>query len=283
MTKLISAGLARLWKAKIFWFVMIAIVAISAFVIVNQYITSLSYEIVMSLNSFVLGYALVIVVAAPVFSSLFLGTEYSDGTVRNKLVVGHTRASIYAANLFVTIVSALLMCAAFFLTAFAVGLPLVGPLNLSDIGVLGFLAMILGTIFMVCAICAILTAISMLVSNKAVSAIVSVLFMIGLLIFGIQIESRLLEPEFYSGYQFGTVTENGEPEFEEMMEKNPLFLTGTKRKVYEAVYDIVPGGQALQYANMKADHLWQMMLYSMAITVVASAFGYAVFRKKNIN
>ncbi len=34
-----------------------------------------------------------------VFCDMFLETEYSDGTIRNKLMVGHTRKEIYCANL----------------------------------------------------------------------------------------------------------------------------------------------------------------------------------------
>ena len=36
--------------------------------------------------------------------SLIVGAEYSDGTIRNKLIIGKTKAQIYFANLIASIV-----------------------------------------------------------------------------------------------------------------------------------------------------------------------------------
>ena len=38
---------------------------------------------------------------AAILTSMFIGSEYSDGTIRNKLVVGHSRMRIYLANFIV--------------------------------------------------------------------------------------------------------------------------------------------------------------------------------------
>ena len=283
MTNLISAGLARLWKAKIFLFSVVFMFLISVLVIINQYRTSLDYGLTLSLNNIIFGYTLIIGIVAAAFSSLFLGAEYSDGTIRNKLVAGHTRAAIYCSNLIVTIIAALLMSAAYLIAVFAFGMPLIGALDLSDIGPLAFAATIFGSIAMICAVCAILTAISMLISNKAVAAIVSIFVMLGILLFAIEVESRLLAPEFYSPFTIVSSDENGPMELAQETVENPQYLRGAERRVYEYIFDILPAGQALQYARMGAVHLWQMPLYSLAIVLLFTLFGYTVFRKKNIN
>ncbi|MGY3662454.1 MAG: hypothetical protein ACXAHE_00930 [Roseburia sp. 1XD42-69] len=46
---------------------------------------------------------------------MFLGTDYSDGTIRNKLTVGHTRTNIYLANLIVTFAAGLLIMCVWFI------------------------------------------------------------------------------------------------------------------------------------------------------------------------
>ena len=44
------------------------------------------------------------------FCSLFVGAEYSDGTIRNKIAVGHSRAAVYLANLVTCSAAGVLIC-----------------------------------------------------------------------------------------------------------------------------------------------------------------------------
>ena len=47
-----------------------------------------------------------------VFTPLFLGTEYSDGAIRNKLISGKTRTQIYLSSLAAILTALLIMTAA---------------------------------------------------------------------------------------------------------------------------------------------------------------------------
>lgn len=276
MTKLISAGLSRLRISKIFWIGTIFMFGVAVMVSVNQYYTKLDFGSAIKLDSFILGFAIIIPVLAAVFCSLFLGAEYSDGGMRNKLVVGHSRVAIYLSSLTLSIAASLMMCLAFLLGVCVVGIPLLGGLN---IALPHFFLMLLGSVLMVCAVCAILTAISMLISNKAIIAVVSILSMLVLLLLAISIDSRLQETEFYSDVVF---MEDGEIKSPDDPLPNPNFLTGVKRAVYEYAYDILPTGQALQYASMMAKSLWQMPLYSLAIVILSTCLGIFFFKRKNL-
>ena len=75
-------------------------------------------------------FAMFIGIVLSTFCGLFLGIEYGDGTIRNKVVVGHKRSSIYLANLITCIAAGLAMCAAFMLVYVAVGIPLIGTFTL---------------------------------------------------------------------------------------------------------------------------------------------------------
>lgn len=55
-------------------------------------------------------YALFVPLMVSLLTALFIGTDYSDGTMRNKLIAGHVRRKIYVANL-ISNVQASLRCA----------------------------------------------------------------------------------------------------------------------------------------------------------------------------
>lgn len=279
MYKLLSAGFARLWKTKIFWFAAAAMFIFAAAVLGGQYRSSLEIpELDIKLNDFAFGYLVFIGVITSVFSSLFLGDEYSDGTIRNKLIVGHKRINIYLSNLIVTIAAALMICVAFLAVIFSAGIPLLGFFDLEGIGLSGLIAIFIGNGFTVCAFCAILTAISMLIQNKAVAAIVSVLGMMILLFAAISLQLRIDEPEFLEGIEIV----NGVFREVEGSTPNPMYLTGIKRSVYEYAFDIIPSGQALQYSGMAVSNPWIFSLYSIALSAVSTFTGLFFFCKKDI-
>lgn len=62
-----------------------------------------------TLDNFFFDYATYILVLGAIFCSLFIGTEYSDGTIRNKLIMGYSRQKIYCANLIVCIIANLML------------------------------------------------------------------------------------------------------------------------------------------------------------------------------
>lgn len=275
MRKLLSANLLRLRKSAIFWLCVIVMAGIGALILINQYLGQVEYGYVVKLDNFVFGYSLMIGIAAAVFCSLFLGTEYSDGAIRNKLIVGHTRTSIYLSMLITSIIAAVLMCLAFLVVVCAVGIPLVGFVKA---GARLFAIILLDSLVMVCATCSILTMICMLTPNKAVAAIVCILLMIGLLLVAVDIMEKLTAPEFYPVIQ---MSETGELITDETV-PNPNYLTDAVRPLYEYALDILPTGQAYQFAGMQAVHLWQMPLYSLAIVALTTGIGMFFFRKKDI-
>lgn len=276
MTKLLRSHFARLRHSKIFWLGMIFMFGIAIFAVLNQYFTGLDYGVTPKLDNFILGYALIIGLVAPVFSSLFLGSEYSDGTMRNKLVVGHSRTAIYFSSLLVTITATLAMCLAFILATCAVGIPLLGGIHTP---LPAFMAMLLGSLVMACAECAILTAIAMLISNKALIAIASILCMLALILMAAFVEEGLQQPEFHSNVMIMT---DGVVQVPDDLVPNPAYLTGWKRTAYEYAFDILPTGQALQYSGMWAEHLWQMPLYSLAFIILSTGLGLFFFRRKDL-
>lgn len=274
MNKLLSSNFARLIKAKPFWFVIIVMSALMAIITLQQTV----YQS-LSMDSVLFGYTVPVGFLTAVFCSLFLGTEYSDGTLRNKLVVGHTRNTIYLANLITCTAAALLISLAGIIITLITGLPLLGSIQTDRVTVL---ILFLDSILMIAAFSSIFTQLGMLISNKAIAAIACMICIVALILAAVIINSRLQEPETLSNYirldTFDGITTVTPGE----AEPNPLFLQGIKRTIYEFFYDFLPTGQSFQISSRSAAHPWQMPLYSLIIAIITSLSGLFFFRRKDL-
>ena len=126
MRNLLSANFSRLWKDKLFWIGIAVMAGFQAFELIMLYLESVQYQISNNLESVLYVYGVVAPIVMSVFCSMFLGTEYSDGTLRNKLVIGQKRSAIYLANLAVCFVAGVLFSLANFAASLAVGIPMFG-------------------------------------------------------------------------------------------------------------------------------------------------------------
>lgn len=276
MNRLLCANFARLKKDKVFWLGILFMAGYGAFLMFGNYMDAKRYGERFYIDNIFFSYSIMVGIVSAVFCCLFLGTEYSDGTIRNKLMVGHTRGRIYLANLIVCTAAGLLMTLSFLITAAGIGFPLFGFFVAKGETVLATLA---GTLLMVIAFTSVFTFLSMMIQNKAVAAVTVVMTVFVLLFTAIYLSSALNSPEMYEGY---TYTDDEGNVVEQEAQPNPSYVSGTKRKVYEALMDILPTGQSLQYATMSAVHVWQLPAYSVLIAIVTTGAGIVVFRKKDI-
>lgn len=98
MSNLLSANFSRLFKNKVFWLCMIAMFASAVLLVISHYnrmVLYEDYETKYTLDQVYFQFASFIGIICAVLTSFFLGTEYSDGTIRNKIIVGKTRTAIY--------------------------------------------------------------------------------------------------------------------------------------------------------------------------------------------
>ena len=273
MTKLLSANFFRLKKNKCFWVCMIFMLAAGVFFPVMRYVDMQKSGTVNTLDNGFFACALFIGVLASVFCSLFIGTEYSDGTIRNKVVVGQKRSAIYLSNLITCAAAGVAMCLAFFLPYLGLGMPLLGFFT-ADVKVILLFTL---AVFALCiSFNAIFTMNAMLNQNKAVVAVTCILSAFVLLGAGAYINARLDEPKTYPSYNI-----SGEETASTVIE-NPDYLEGTERDVYQFLYDFFPGGQAVQCSTMEAVHPPMLPVYSAVIVVLTTGLGLFFFRRKDL-
>ena len=251
---------SRIWKDKFFWLCMGAMLIYSVVYMLNgcRQSTVNMPEYNYSIDKYYFNFAIVIGAFSALFSSMFFGTEYSDGTIRNKVIVGHTKVNIYIASLITTITATLLMVFVWMIGA-SVAIPILG---IWEMGIPNLLIYLLIILMLAVALAAICTLINMISANKAFTVVISVLLIMGLLIFSSMFYNGLSEPEMISGVQ---ITANGIQMSEPT--SNPNYISGEMRKVYEYILDFLPPGQGLTVWQVEVGHSVRMIFSSVAITI----------------
>ena len=97
MIKLLRAGFFRLKKEIMFWLFIIATILVAGI----RILTTSHDE---PLDKFLYDYIIYIGLFIAMFVSVFVGKEHSEGIIRNKIIVGHNRISIYISKLIISIV-----------------------------------------------------------------------------------------------------------------------------------------------------------------------------------
>ncbi len=277
MNKLLSANFLRLFKEKVFWLSVITMFIVAVFMMFSgcrqaSLMKHLGHEITLDHYYFNLAPAIGLFYA--IMIALFLGTDYSDGTIRNKLVVGHTRTHIYLANLVICFVATLFIMVAWLIGGL-VGIPFLGSWHM---GINGYVLFVLIITFQNMAFTAIFTLISTLSTNKAITIVIAVLLCLVLIIAASMTYNRLNEPEFSNniiytsnGMQFGDPT------------PNPNYISGSIRIFFEMIIDFLPTGQEILMANIEIAHPFRQIIFSTLITFCTVIGGVFAFRRKDLN
>lgn len=278
MNKLLAANFSRLFKNKVFWICCIFAFCYGVFMQTMNYLTAIASGEVPQIDDLFFSFAIWTGILLSAFISLFLGTEYSDGTIRNKLVIGHRRHDIYLSNLIVCITAGAVMCAINLVVSFAVGIPLMGGF---DTGAELVFATCIGILITAAAFASICTMISMLCQNKAAAAVINILLIFLLLFVSLYIRAWLEAPETVTT-QSVVMGENGVSSMTTEEVPNPVYLSGTARETCEFINDLLPTGQAVQFTNMEAEIIPLLCSYSVVITAAAAGAGTLLFTKKDI-
>lgn len=273
MLKLLRADFARLWKTRSYWVCVIASFVLCITNPVFDYI--LDKRVVQNLERFFMIDSANIMLFAAIFSALYIGTDHSCGTIRNKLIIGRPRGQIYLSNLIVVIAGALSIRVISW-----IGEALFGMIAGGKIGIPAGRLAILMTVsaFSIISACSIFTFIGMIISSKSSGTVISIVAVIALIIGGALIKTMLDQPEMTFDYIMNPEGGFGVTE----PYPNPMYISGVLRDVFTSINDILPGGQTVQL-EMGEPHEPQFMpFYSLGVTAVVTAAGLAVFRKKDL-
>jgi len=251
MSRLLKTNFVRLVKDKIFW-AGITVMVCSALYKTISILISHSEPGDVALSNVFFKYATYILIIGCVFCSLYIGTEYSDGTMRNKIIMGYSRTNIYCATLVVSITAMVILCIAHIVPSL-IGVSLGFAVSVADtlIGILCSFAL-------VCSITATFNMIAMLSKQKTVAVVICIVLDFLLLLY-----ANVLRNDVAMARQ------NGEPN---------LF--------YEFLYAFLPHGQALQLSNepemFNVTPPALRILFASILFVLTTGIGLALFNRKDL-
>lgn len=276
MNNLFSAYLSRLGKNVMFWGLLLLMAGMGVIVPVIARFEMQKYGVSYSSESRLAWHALLTGVFTALFTAAFLGTEYSDGTIRNKLIAGHTRRNIYLTSLGICALAYTVILILHMFIISVLGQWLIAPfwMNAGKLVLFYLLSLLTGITFT-----SIYTMITMLNQNKSASVMLCVLVFFVLIAASFYIYMRLSAPEMVSkGYAIGidgTLVNQG-------MGPNPQYVQGFRRTVYEWFLNILPFGQSIQLAQMNLENGLRMVLCSLCLTAGTVFAGLYCFERKDL-
>lgn len=305
MRKLLSANFFALLHSKRVWFFGIFMAGMAVFGDVNLYRNRARGWNGRLDDTIMEGLPLLFIIM-PAMAALFINTDYHDGTIRNKLSVGRSRAMVYLANLIT--VNILNVC----YTLLYVGVVLVVglPIGLEEPGAVA------GQVLMFLLVMASLLSISVfaatMITNRSV--LVWTVLMTFVMIFGAQmIEGMLLNTKTvpdYSSFEMVSVADSDDGGFITMqyvdkdgnpidpadipMIDNPHYVKEPMRTILRKVNTIQPGGQMMEILGGHQDldendiiisvHTpwWEVAIYAVLVILAYTVLGLALFQRKDL-
>ena len=298
MFNLLSAGFYRIRKNRLLWSCVLIMAVWSVILCVGYWKNFVAdydggLDEVSFMDSLFPTLSLVIMVFA-VLVSIFLGTEYSDGTIRNKVTAGHTRGSIYLSQFIVSTAACLTVYLLSLGVSALLGFLLLGGTDMPSTKILIYC----GTGVLMCVVdAAVFTLITMTAGNKAAGAVICLLASFFLAAGAGTVYGPLSQEEYfyqpravYEAMQGNNGTEvvvmGGDTEMEEengmVKIPNPLYISGQKRKIFEFLLDCNPVGQAVQLSELELERPINVAVYDLTEIVICCAAGMLLFCKKDL-
>ena len=189
MYKLLNASFFRLKKNKIFYFIIVVSIVMALFVLYSRYtdeLKDIQYGFPLTdlktIDRLLVDNLVIIGFLMSLFTSLFVGTEYSDGVIRNKLIAGHSRISVYIANFIMSVVVGIIVEVIYLLIVASIGIPMFGGIQ---IPISDFLYVLLDSFMIIVFYAGIFTFISLICSNITISTVICLLLTLAMMIMAI--------------------------------------------------------------------------------------------------
>lgn len=279
MFKLLRSNYTRLFRMKSLYFAIAFMIFYPAMSCISDYSEMLEVGYPRYFEEAFWAFGTLLAFIMPVLVHLFIGPDYADKTIRNKLVIGHTKRQIYFANLITMMTVTLLLFVIWNITYCLIGLPL-----LSRSGSVSFDIIISLEELMACfLLTALLVLIAMFMTNKVSAGITMMLVALGLLATGVMLKTTLAQEEYISAMTV-TVSVDMQQSFDtDQMIPNPKYVPeGQQKETIRYMERMNVGAQLLDVTdNHEISPVWFFVFDSIMIIVICAG-GAALYKRKDL-
>ncbi len=247
MTRLLRACMRRYTHNAIFWIATLLTLGIA--VIVSFSARRTFYDDAMVITQMVIHAVMI---------SWVVGKEFKEGIFRNKAIVGHSKGTIFLAELLSAVGIAFviyLLYAGIFVAVNFYEVPLLPASLIAKI--------FIDYVLLNMCLAAIFVTISCLFSNQALIAIVNIIFVLLMVVGSQRFYGELSQPQYLERYETMNsewIDENGNIRYKEVkiegseyLVDNPTYVGGIKRDIYETLYNLSPYGHVIEFVYFNMD------------------------------
>lgn len=276
MIKLLNANFMRIKKSKVFKILTISIVLVTLVMIFNQYQEFQHSKNIVEYDSLYNFFLIFIGIVISIFTGIFLSAEYSNGTLRNKIIIGHKRACIYLANLITIVIVSFFFELVFVFLISVIGIPLFG----FHIGLItNFMYTLCLCQLIIIANASIYTFISMVCSDAMLINVFCILIAFGSYFATLIFLNVVETPEYI---QSSTITNFETGQVEYISEKNPNYPSKLKKEICNTLLHIIPQSESIIIASNKVSNKNLVIVYSLCISLIFTGTGLFLFKKKEL-
>ena len=287
MYKLLNASFYRLRKNKIFLGLVILTIIIAVFMIVSEYLNNIKYSSVFGISSnttdiLLMKFINIIGFLIAIFTSLFVGAEYSDGTIRNKIVAGHSKKNIYLSNLIVSILVGIFLELIYLIVISIFSIPIFGlvQMNFSQLAVI-----LLDIIMIIIVYSSIFNFIALICSNITISTVSSLLLILIMFVIDMLLSPTANSTEYIQ--KNIVMNKKGNVTYEVV--KNEDYPGKLVQTICKTISNFNPVSQAIEISgnkiNMNEEDFNNMKvypLYSLGLIIIITAIGIYLFNIKEL-
>lgn len=273
MARIFGANMFRLRKSRLFWWSVILTALVTAGSVLLSSLSIRGEISEYALESYALAGAPIAAIVCAAAVIMFLGTDHSEKTVRNKVIVGNKRGGIYAANVLTGIIIGCSVNGAWLVGGLA-GVPILGWWKMPPGEAAAYIA---ASMACSAAVSAAAALVGMMIQRRSGAVAVGLVSAFALLWCASGVYRGLCNNE---REPVGDIV-NGELMIE--LRDNPNYVGGAKRTAYELALHSNPLGVSIALSNCDLENPAASLAGAAFVTIFISSLGAAAFQRKDLN